>query len=205
MTVLEGEGRVSILYGFQPLPASPYPSVYLARPDVEGRHPGVIVVRGAISSSSKSVCRRLARYGYAAVAPETTDLEAAVSALQDGWTEWAAGRVAVLGIGEVAGAAQALASRHDAPLIVLGGTESIDAEALSGGSHPVLGLVAGAPDGVAALYDAAGRGQWVRYGDVGPGFHDENSPDFAAKPAEDAYERMIAFLDRHLAPVSLSG
>ena len=50
----------------KPLPA------YLARPAGEGRHPGIVVVNEifGIHAYIKDVCRRLARLGYAAVAPD---------------------------------------------------------------------------------------------------------------------------------------
>jgi len=205
MTVLEGEGRVSILYGSQPLPESPYPSVYLARPDAEGRHPGVVVAYGGVTSSAKAACRRLARYGYAAVAAETPDLEGAMAALKGPWDAWTSSRLAVLAVGDAMAAGAAVADRHGSALILLGGAASVPVDPLRSGEHPILGLLAGASDDVAALHEAAGRGQWVRYGEVGVSFHDENSPEFASEPAEDAYQRVISFLDRRLAPASLPG
>jgi len=200
MTVLEGEGRVPILYGIQPLPAPPNPSVYLSRPDLDGRYPAIVVVHGGggITSSAKSACRRLARQGYVAVAGDPGDQDAAVVALAEDWGEWTTGRVAVLGAGEGMASAQALATRHGAALILLGGSGTVDRDGFGDAMGSILALLAGDPEDVRSLHEAAGRGQWVRYGDAGPGFHDEGAADFKATAAEDAYERMVSFLDRHL-------
>lgn len=204
MTVLEGEGRVPILYGPQALPTPPYRSVYLSRPDLGGRYPPVAVVHGVdgATSSAKSVCRRLARHGYAAVAGEIGDYDTAVAAIEEDWEEWATGHLAVLGTGDGMPHAQALAARHGAALILLGGAETVDRDALGPASGPILALLAGEAGDVRTLHEAAGRGQWVRYGDAGPGFHDENSADFRSASAEDAFERIIAFLDRHLSSIA---
>ena len=203
MTVLEGEGRVPILYGIQALPTPPYRSVYLSRPDLEGRYPPVVVARGvdAMTSSAKSACRRLARHGYVAVAAETGDLDDAVEALDEDWGEWCSDRLAVLGVGAGIPQAQALAAKHGAALVLLGGAETVDRGAFEG-AGPMLALLAGDAGDIKAFHEAAGHGQWVRYGDVGPGFHDENSEDFRLASAEDAYKRVIAFLDRHLMSIA---
>ena len=203
MTVLEGEGRVPILYGIQALPMPPYRSVYLSRPDLEGRYPPVVIVREveAMTSSAKSACRRLARHGYVAVAAESRDLDDAVEALDEDWGEWCSDSLAVLGVGVGIPHAQALAARNGAALILLGGAEAVDRDALDG-TGPILALLTGDPGDIRALHEAAGHGQWVRYGDVGPGFHDENSEDFRLASAEEAYTRVVAFLDRHLMTIA---
>ena len=182
----------------------PYPSVYLSRPDLDGRYPPVMVVHGVdgVTSSAKSACRRLARHGYVAVAGEIRDYDTAVEALENDWDEWATDRLAILGTGEGMTDAQALAVRHGAAVILLGGVEAVDRSALTRVGGPILALLAGESDEIKALHEAAGRGQWVRYGDAGPGFHDENSDDFKPAAAEDAYERIIAFLDRHLMSIA---
>jgi dienelactone hydrolase len=217
MTVLTGEGRVTILYGPQALPMPPYRSVYLARPDLEGRYPAVVVSPGAagLTSSVKAACRHLARFGYIGVAPvlrsddrpDTTeserkhdDLEDVVEALREDWEDWAdAGRLAFLGLEQGAAPASRLAAVHGGALIVVGGADAVDATLLGGFSGPLLCLVAAEEaETLKQLHQDVGRGEWVRYGDVGPGFHDEGAPDHNAASATDAYERVIAFLDGHL-------
>jgi len=219
MTVLTGEGRVSILYGTYSLPMPPYRSVYMSRPDLEGRYPAVVVVHGApgLTPSVKAACRRLARYGYVAVAPDLyrggapepdglpaarvpTDLADVVDALDGYWTEWAADRRAVLGLGAGGPHAARLAASDDSATILIGGTEALDVDSLARGRGPFLVLIsADDAETVRGLHDSVGRGQWIRYGDAGSGFHDEGLPDYREASAEDAYRRVIEFLDGHLA------
>lgn len=215
MTVLTGEGRVTILYGVQALPMPPYRSVYLARPDLEGKYPAVVVAHGAagLTPSVKAACRHLARFGYIGVAPDLgkyagpeaertlEDIEDVVEALREDWQDWAdGGPLGLLGLEEGARLAGRSAAASEAALMVVGGPGAVDAELLRTGGGPLLCLMtAEDADVVKRLHQEVGRGEWVRYGDVGPGFHDEGSPDYHAPSAKDAYDRVIAFLDRHLA------
>ena len=71
MSVLKGEGTHPILFGSTSIVAGPATHRgYLARPDVTGEWPTVILVPSewGITSSSKDICRRLARLGLAVVA-----------------------------------------------------------------------------------------------------------------------------------------
>lgn len=73
MTVLKGEGRVPILFGSASIAVgSKTHRGYLARPDLAGEWPTVVVVPSVwgVTSSAKDLCRRLARRGLAAVAPD---------------------------------------------------------------------------------------------------------------------------------------
>jgi carboxymethylenebutenolidase len=215
MTVLTGEGRVTILYGSQALPTPPYRSVYLARPDLEGRYPAVVVAHGAtgLTPSVKAACRHLARFGYIGVAADLHrgarsgvehahgDLGIVVEALREDWHDWAEpGALGFLGLGEGGLVASRLAAAHDGALVLMGGTGMVDPEALGESGGWLLALMAtDDADRVKRFHESVGRGQWVRYGDVGPGFYDEGSPDYHAPSAGDAYERIVGFLDRHLA------
>lgn len=70
MSVLPSEGTHVILYGGINIPAgTQVHSGYLARPDVGGSFPTVVVVhdRDGVDSSTKDLCRRLARHGFTAV------------------------------------------------------------------------------------------------------------------------------------------
>jgi carboxymethylenebutenolidase len=92
VSVLKGEGKVPILFGSSSIAAgSVIHRGYLARPDLAGEWPTIIVLAGAwgVTSSAKDICRRLARHGFAAVAPDlyvgaaparTTDADAAALA-----------------------------------------------------------------------------------------------------------------------------
>lgn len=71
MSVLPGEGTHIILYGSTAIPARTQTHQgYLARPDLAGRYPTVIVVPDAASVTSgvKALCRALARHGVVALA-----------------------------------------------------------------------------------------------------------------------------------------
>jgi carboxymethylenebutenolidase len=73
VSVLKGEGRVVILYGTTSVPSGPRTySGYLARPDLTGEWPTILLVPSSwgITSSVKDVCRRLARHGFAVLAPD---------------------------------------------------------------------------------------------------------------------------------------
>lgn len=73
MSVLPGEGDTVILYGSTDIPiGARVLGGYLARPDLEGEWPTVVVLPSAwgITSSVKDWCRRLARHGIAAIVPD---------------------------------------------------------------------------------------------------------------------------------------
>ncbi len=73
MSVLKGEGDTLILYGTIDVPVGARTlSGYLARPDLTGEWPTVMIVPSAwgVTSSVKDICRRLARHGLAAIAPD---------------------------------------------------------------------------------------------------------------------------------------
>ena len=73
MSVLKGEGKVPILFGSTSISAgSVIHGGYLARPDVAGSSPTIIVLSAAwgVTSSTKDICRRLARQGFAVIAPD---------------------------------------------------------------------------------------------------------------------------------------
>ncbi len=70
MTVLKGEGKVPILFGTTSIAVgSRTHEGYLARPDLAGEWPTVLVVPDVfgVSSSVKDLCRRISRQGFAAV------------------------------------------------------------------------------------------------------------------------------------------
>jgi len=70
MAVLAHEGTHPIMYGGWPLPiGSSLRTQYLARPDVAGRFPVVLVLPtlAGLSGFEKSMCRTFARWGVAAI------------------------------------------------------------------------------------------------------------------------------------------
>ena len=73
MSVLKGEGKVPILFGSTSIAAgNPTLGGYLARPDLQGEWPTIIVVSSAfgLTSNVKDLVRKLAREGFAVVAPD---------------------------------------------------------------------------------------------------------------------------------------
>lgn len=76
MSVLQGEGKYPILFGSTSIPgASRVRRGYLARPNLTGEWPSVVLVPSifGISPSIKDVCRRLARQGLAVVSLDLYD------------------------------------------------------------------------------------------------------------------------------------
>lgn len=70
MSVLKGEGTVPILFGATTIAAGTQNHhSYLARPDLAGEHPTVLIIPSAwgITSSVKDLSRRLARWGLAVI------------------------------------------------------------------------------------------------------------------------------------------
>ena len=71
MSVLKGEGKVPILFGAKSVVSGALThETYLARPDLTGEWPTVVLVPPAwgLTSSVKDIARRLARHGVAVVA-----------------------------------------------------------------------------------------------------------------------------------------
>lgn len=225
MAVMEGEGRVQILYGRYSLPAAPHRPVYMSRPDLVGRHPAIVVLHGdaGVTPSVRDLCRRLARHGYAAAAPDlfreseagdlsTVPTERAVGdgvemaeAFLRAWDSFTApSRPAVVALGSSAAVGAGVASRVRGPLVVMGGPVTGLASEFASVRGPILGLIAGAEGGSAAVrdvHDRIGRGEWVVFPRAGRHFYDDGSDDFDQGTFVDASERLIAFLDKHLSAV----
>ena len=196
MAVLTGEGRVSILYGVQAGPMPPHRSVYLARPDAVGRHPAVAIAHDGFEPTPqiKDLARRLARFGYAAAVPlgNDRDLQAVMVAFGGGWSEWSdPSRTAVLGVGR---GARGVAVVEDAAATILLAPDLDDLEAV--GSQPLL-VISGSAE-VATARRRIGRGTWVTYPGLSEGFWDDHAADYSPAAARDAFERIVAFLDRVL-------
>lgn len=84
MSVLKGEGTHPILFETSSVPVRALThTAYRAFPDLAGEWPTIMVVGGAkgLSSPVRDLCRRLARHGFAAIAP---DLYAGRSVPKDG-------------------------------------------------------------------------------------------------------------------------
>jgi len=216
VAVLEGEGRVRILFGSWALPVPPNRSAYIARPDAAGEHPTVVIGHdeSGITPGLKAVARHLARHGYAAILPDlvrsavsgdgfewtVSDLGDAVDSVRIPGTDWASpSRIAVLGLGAGGVAASIVAADEGASGLILVGAV-LDHDLLSAFDGRLL-VLHGTEDEMApvgevrGLQESVGSGEWVLYSGVGSGFLDEGSPNFNAGAATDALERTVAFLD----------
>ncbi len=73
MSVLKGEGKVPILFGSTSISVGSLThTAYLARPDLSGEWPTIVVVPSAwgVTGAMKYLNRRIARQGFAAVCPD---------------------------------------------------------------------------------------------------------------------------------------
>jgi carboxymethylenebutenolidase len=169
VSVLKGEGKVPILFGSASLSVGTLThSGYLARPDLAGEWPTVILVSPAwgVTSVVKDWCRKLARRGFAAVAPDlyrgaaparhvdldvaaaaldaippdraSRDLAAIVDFVANPAAGWSSGEhgFGVLGAGTGGRWAAKLASEENAPLVLA----AADVQGVGGISGPMLGL-----------------------------------------------------------------
>lgn len=232
MSVLKGEGKVPILYGTSALPVGRSRPAYIARPDLAGTHPTVVVVHGAggLSSHVRAVCRRLARYGFAAICPDlfggaipddpaaVYSSNAAKAAVRDAvdtaerpGTPWASGdRIGLLALdaaGEMAVAVANVDESFDAVGLVAPPLDGVT-EGLAVCPIPVLAVFAEGDDGapveeVRALGDATDGTEIVIYGGLGAEFLDEGAADYDRPAAEDAQDRLVGFFESHLAAVSV--
>lgn len=183
MTAIKGEGKYAMLYGSYRLPVGRDLPAYIARPDLSGSFPTIVVAHGAwgLTSHVKAVCRRLARYGFAAICPDLyhrglrsrlddrAEADDRWSAIPDGravrdlveafdnaaapGTEWADGaRVGVLGLGAGGGPALAAAPRIETLGAMALVCAPVTADGLAAAGVPVLGVF-GADDEIVAAED----------------------------------------------------
>jgi hypothetical protein len=188
VSVIEGEGRVPILYGQHSMPRAADGEVYLARPDLGGRHPGVLVVTDPDDRPSviKDLARRLARYGYSVAVPEPVGIQPAAEAMHGAWSDWTApGKFAVVGIGNGAAAAAEVAAMRRSPVVLISPKGDLDYE----GPMLILGPEAG---------EVGGLSSRVVYHGAGDRFWDDSSEEYHDASARDASERIIGFLDAQL-------
>ena len=226
MAVLKGEGRFPMIFGTATLPVPPNRTAYIARPDVEGEHPTVIIAhdQSGVSPGVKVIARYFARHGYSAIVPDLTrgspsdddGFEWAVSDLADGvesarvpGTDWASkSRIALLGIGVGGVPALIVAAESEVGCLVLVGA-ALEADLLSASGGALL-VLQGADDELAPsdevreLQQSLGRGEWILYPAVGSGFLDESSESFDAAVSADALSRITRFLDHYFGGASRS-
>ena len=194
MSVLKGEGDTVILYGETSVStgASSYHG-YLARPDLRGEWPTVVVTAPADTESTVAdICRSLARNGIAAVAPGAGGLDSFVDFITNPAGHWSNAEhgFGTLGLGD--GAADAASAGVvgvalvgpviDDPLLI----------ALRGARVPIL-VCSARVDGIDQARRAAPHAEWVVYDGVEPDFWDVAAEGYSPTAAGDAGERVTEF------------
>ncbi len=201
MTVLEGEGTTLILFGSTNVSTGAAGfGGYLARPDLRGEWPTVLLVapsKGA-DSSIRAICRLLARNGMAAVAPERGGIAPFADFITNPAGFWsnAEDGYGVIGFGDGAWAAVTQAVNEPVASLALVGGEFGDgvAEALVSVTCPVLGCAGKEGlDGLDEIRGAAPHAEWVLYGGVGPDYWNIDAEGFSPKGAEDTGARTVEF------------
>lgn len=205
MSVLEGEGNTVILYGSTHVgTGSRSYAGYLARPDLRGEWPTVVVISPRAASSVKAICRDIARHAIAAAAPEAGGLDAFVGFIANSSGHWSNAEhgFGLLSLGD--GAGEAIAEAHSSDLVVAlalvdpvldDGTVSL----LGDVEVPILGLSGReAAERVEATRAAAPHADWVVYDGAGAGYWDIDADEYVAAAAEDTRDRVIEFLAKTL-------
>ncbi len=220
MTVLKGEGTHDILYGSTSINLGTRSNpAYLARPDVGGLFPTVIVAhdRPGVASWLKDLARKFARHGLSVVVPDLyrgaprpswreerplppwPGPDQVYRSLIDAYrfaesedTPWASGdRIVVIGIGEGGEAAIRFAVEvPDAAGLILIGA-ALDESTVP---VPILGLY-GAEDPALEATLRVPHMELVTYGGVKSRFLDDNSDDFDRPASLDALDRIVAFVE----------
>jgi len=223
VSVQTGEGTTEIIYGTHSIPAGPVTlGGYLARPDLSGEWPTVVVFgpEPMPTSSIKDLCRMLARHGIAAVAPEMTDnhstnhqvamgLAAFITNEDGGWSNARFG-YGSLAFGPGIYDAAALASNDGRAMAIaaVGGTiDEIVTEALSIADVPVL-FIGSRADGTVDI-DASVKARedlpqtsFVLYPDAEERWWDVDAEGFDEEHAADTFDRIVTFFGEQL-PVRL--
>ena len=207
MSVLKGEGTTVILYGRTSVSTGSrhYPG-YLARPDLMGEWPTLVVVSPSYDASSSihDICRLIARHGIAAVAPGPGGLDAFIDFIVNPAGDWSNAEYGfgVVGFGDGAGPALEEAASSDLVTTVALVDTVIDdraVELLAEIDVPVLGCSGReALDRVDEARAAASHAEWAVYDGAGEQYWNINADEYVAAAAEDTADRVIAFVARSL-------
>lgn len=207
MSVLKGEGSTVMLYGSTNVSTGGHSyDGYLARPDLIGEWPTVVVVSPLFeaASSVNSICRVLARHALAAVAPAAGGLAAYTRFITSSSGHWSNAEYGfgVLGLGDGSESAilEAAASELVAALALVDPVLDDGAVSmLAGIDIPMLGLSGrDAAEGVDAARSAAPHAEWVIYDGVGAGYWNIDGDEYVASPAADTGERVVEFFSKTL-------
>lgn len=207
MSVLKGEGSTVMLYGSTNVSTGGHSyDGYLARPDLMGEWPTVVVVSPPFggASSVNSICRVLARHALAAVAPAAGGLDAYIGFITNPAGHWSNAEYGfgVLGLGdgseravlEAAGSELVVALALVDPVLDDGAVSR-----LAGIDIPMLGLSGReAAEGVDAARSAAPHAEWVIYDGAGTGYWNIDGDEYLAAPAADTGDRVVEFFSKTL-------
>lgn len=209
MSVLKGEGTTVILYGSTSVPTvSRQYGGYLARPDLMGEWPTVVVVSPSDGAGSAvhAICRLIARHGIAAVAPGASGLDTFVGFITNPAGHWSNAEhgYGVLAFGDGATDALALAAGADLAAAVALVGPALDEAALGALERVRVPLLACAPDADGDEIDraraAAPQGEWVIYKGAAPRYWDIDSDGYAPSAETDTSDRVLGFFDEALPP-----
>ena len=207
MSVLKGEGTTVMLYGSTNVSTgSRSHAGYLARPDLKGAWPTVVVVAPSdgAASSVKAICRHIARHGIAAVAPTADGLDAYVGFITNPAGDWSNAEygfgVLALGDGSESAIAAAVASDLVMALALVDSVLDVAAFAALGRIEaPVLGCSGReASGGVDEARAAAPQAEWVLYDGAGAGYWDIDADEYVAVAADDTGDRVVEFFTKNL-------
>ncbi len=210
MTVLKGEGKVPILFGTASMVvATRTHRGYLARPDLAGEWPTVLIVPAAgVTSAVKDLCRRIARQGFAAVAPQPESrLDDIISFIGNPAGFWSSAEhgFGIFGIG--AGGSRAITAAMDrgAAALALAATplEQGSLGDLGSSTIPLLGLYSRTDEvvpisGVLDARSSLPHAEVVIYDNIGHDFLDDSTDDYDFAVTVDAVERLAGFFVKHL-------
>ena len=219
MTVLIGEGTTEIIYGSTSIPAgSATLGGYLARPDLDGDWPTILVFgpEPTPTSAIKAMCRRMARHAIAALAPEMTQdnaknqqiamgVAAFVSSADGGWSNARFGYGAV-GFGPGIHDAAALASNDGRAMAVAAVGSTLDdaaTGALTIADIPVLFIGSRSDDTVDIDVSIEARDElpltsYAIYGDMEAHWWDIEAPDYDEEMSFDTFDRLVGFFGEQL-------
>ncbi len=209
MSVLKGEGTTVILYGSTSVSTGSRSYLgYLARPDLMGEWPTVVVVSPSYNATASvhDICRMIARHGMAAVAPGPGGLGAFIKFIINPAGHWSNAEhgfgLLALGDGALSAIEQAASSPLVASLTLVDPVIGDRAVALlSEVSVPILGTSGReALDGVDLARQAAPQAEWVVYDGIGAQFWNINADEYVAGAAEDTMDRVLEFLPGTLPP-----
>lgn len=212
MSIIKGEqAKVVTIFGTVTIPSgSRSRTGYLARPDLAGEWPTIVVIEtpGAITSPVKEVCRRLARQGFAVLAPNMDrprDLDVFVDFITNRAGFWSNAEhgFGVLGLGPGGTlAVQAAVSRRLVSALALVGA-AVEPEDAQHVRVPMLGANGRAGEAMASLEKVRAvvpQAKWALYKGLDDDWWNDAADGFDVDAASDTVERVAGFFAVHLPP-----